>query len=212
MTNQRASFVELSPITIDTIRAIASRLLDQRPRSVLYFCSFTPTEGTTSLVLSLARTLGQDGLRVLLVDANVINSRLSRLLRQFVEADDDAAAKPDADIGRPQSTSLRNLAFVTCHAQKPSPRPLAPLARFLSTPPNEIDIVLIDGCSLRQLSDLAVLRDLVDGVVLVVESEKHSPDTLATMKRRLECSGVPLIGAILNRKKQRIPHFIYKRL
>ena len=74
------------------------------------------------------------------------------------------------------------------------------------------EMILIDSSAASSHQDVIVLSPEVDGVIIVVESEKTRRQVLEKIKDRiLEDGGAPL-GVILNKQRYPIPEFIYKRL
>jgi Mrp family chromosome partitioning ATPase len=51
-----------------------------------------------------------------------------------------------------------------------------------------------------------------DGVMLIIESGKTRKQVALKAKQELENAGAKVLGVILNRRKQYIPGWIYKRL
>jgi Mrp family chromosome partitioning ATPase len=72
--------------------------------------------------------------------------------------------------------------------------------------------VIIDAPSLSQHPESLLLLRKADGAILVVESEKTRKQSALWAKRQIEKTEVPLLGVILNRRKYRVPNWLYKRI
>ncbi len=74
------------------------------------------------------------------------------------------------------------------------------------------DYVILDGPSVPGSSDVRVICNKVDGVVLVLEAGKTRKQVAVRAKQELEEAGGKLLGVVLNKRKFYIPEWIYKRL
>ena len=179
-----------------------------RPIRTLLVTSTQPLEGKSTVALNLgiaAAWLGQ--FRVLLVDGNLRRPTLSErfgrlgdlglsdLLQGRATADDviRPAGKLETDA---------NLSFMPAGQSG---------AGFIATLDRErarstvrdagagFDIILIDSPSVLAVKDAAILAGAADGVLLIVGAGEVTGRSAALAKERLEQSGVPLIGTVLNR-------------
>jgi len=202
--------LQLSKNTLDKARSIDARLASavpgERPR-VLYMCAVTPGEGTTSLVWSQAASLAAMGdASVLLVDCRRNESSLSGVVARLQE--DSSTLERVGDL---QPTPLENVTLVTCRVDQEE-RPFAELPTIIGQWRDLFNQIIVDGPPFEEISNLSSLRGVIDGVILVVESEKHRAEVLTSIIDSISSSGVPVIGTILNRKKKWIPEFLYSRL
>lgn len=65
---------------------------------------------------------------------------------------------------------------------------------------------------MNSCSDVIALAGKVDGVVLVVESERTRREVALQYKDRLEKSGAHILGVVLNKRRFHIPEWVYNRL
>jgi len=72
--------------------------------------------------------------------------------------------------------------------------------------------VIVDGPSLLAQADLSKWLRHVDGVALVIEANRTRREALTPRVKFLAESGAPFLGAILNKRKNFIPDWIYERL
>ncbi|MFH1563003.1 MAG: CpsD/CapB family tyrosine-protein kinase [Nitrospirota bacterium] len=74
------------------------------------------------------------------------------------------------------------------------------------------DIILIDSAPVMSSSDPLVLCPYVDGVILVIESEKTQREVIQRAKLSIESTQTKILGVVLNKKEYILPHYIYEKL
>jgi len=72
--------------------------------------------------------------------------------------------------------------------------------------------VLIDSPSPNAFADVAMLAEVADGAILVVDAESTHREVAMQAKERLDDAKLRLLGAVLNRRRFPIPEFIYRRV
>jgi capsular exopolysaccharide synthesis family protein len=75
---------------------------------------------------------------------------------------------------------------------------------IFDTPPMQCDMKQCD------MNSSVRLASLVDGIIMVIESERVRREVAIRMKERLLLSNANILGVVLNKKKLYIPGFIYK--
>jgi Mrp family chromosome partitioning ATPase len=73
-------------------------------------------------------------------------------------------------------------------------------------------LVVIDIPSPTELNDSVSLAGQLDGVVLVLEAERSDGRVALRTKQQLVDANANLIGVVLNKRRQHIPGWIYRRL
>jgi Mrp family chromosome partitioning ATPase len=76
----------------------------------------------------------------------------------------------------------------------------------------QFDFVVIDAPPLSSYADAALLGQMADGIILVVEANSTRRENARTAKETLESANVRLLGAILNNRTFPIPEALYRRL
>jgi Mrp family chromosome partitioning ATPase len=72
--------------------------------------------------------------------------------------------------------------------------------------------VLIDAPPLNGYAEAALLGRLADGIVLIVAANDTRREPARKARQLLEESGVPVLGAVLNKRIFPVPEPLYKRL
>ena len=72
--------------------------------------------------------------------------------------------------------------------------------------------VLFDTPPMDAVNHLIRGAHLLDGMLLVIETERVRWEAAQRVKERLVKANVPILGVVLNRKKYHIPRWLYKTL
>ena len=178
------------------------------PPQVILITSPQPSEGKTSTAINLAIALAQKGTKVLVLDADFRRPSIARALQ--------------LDNGRGLSTVLTGAAApseVVCQfpeipalwALPTGPRPPNPaellsstaMANLLNEVRREFAFVVIDSPPVVLITDATILASMVDGVLLIAESEKTARSAVVRACRTLSLSGGRLLGTVLNKVDSR---------
>jgi capsular exopolysaccharide synthesis family protein len=181
-------------LQFSTEEGVPSSLLITSPR---------PAEGKTTSSLAIATGFARLGLRVLLVDGDMRDPSLHKIL-----ARDNGVGLSNLLAGGPdmtpavQPTAYKNLNFLACGPLPPNPAELlggGKMRAFLKAAKVEFDLVVIDGPPVMGLADAPQLASVVAGAVLVVEAARTKRDLAKAAIRRLRVGHVRLVGAILTK-------------
>jgi len=74
------------------------------------------------------------------------------------------------------------------------------------------DLIILDSPNVHGLSAAVNLSHVADGSLLVIEAERTRWPLVDQARKVIEGSGGTVIGAILNKRRTHIPHFLYKWL
>lgn len=172
------------------------------PRCLL-ITSPSAAEGKSTTALTLARNFAQLGRRVLLIDADLRNPSLHRVLGNdnSVGLSNYLAGsiKPSAAI-RPTKT-LR-LTFIPSGPLPPNPAELLAgpkMVSLISLACEKFDQVIIDGPPIMGLADSPILSHLSSGTLLVIEAGTSRIATAKAALKRLLSARAHVVGALITK-------------
>lgn len=176
---------------------------------VILLTSAHSGEGKSDMSFHLAVELGKAGKKVLLIDADIRNSKyrsrynieeetggLSEFLSGQVEQIDDIVCK----------TNYENLFMILSGPYAPNPSEMLgdeQFSKLLKAARHVFEYVIIDTPPLGAVVDAAVVAQHCDGAVIVIESNATSYRICQKVKNQLEMSGCKLLGAVLNKADSR---------
>lgn len=209
LAGDRAIIDGLAPTDpiVESYRVIRSALrfssLD-RPLRVLGVTSALPSEGKSTVTMNLGVTYAREGLRVLVVDADLrrptqhrafpTTSNVLGLTSVLTEQCGLAEAL--------QETAVPGLSVLTSGPIPPDPGRLLESHRFrdlVGQLRDEWDLVLIDTPPSLVVSDAFAVSALADGMALVVGSQVTGRQLLEDLRRRMDAAGVSPLGFVMNR-------------
>jgi protein-tyrosine kinase len=183
----------------------------------LLVTSSHPGEGKTVSAVSIASTLAAHvHSQVALLDANFYAPRLHELFRiRSAPGLSDVLVDGLSCRKVLHETDQQNLRVV------PAGTPLAgyignheavALKQVLAELRTDFDHVVVDGCHFFDSSTVAVLANLFDGVVFVIECEKTNWEVVQQVTESLKTVGGKVLGAVLNRRRYYIPGKLYGKI
>jgi tyrosine-protein kinase Etk/Wzc len=174
-----------------------------------------PQEGKSLTAANLAIALAQQGVRTLLIDADM---RRSVQHKQF-----DVDASPGLsdllvaegsldDFLRP--TEVENLDLLPAGVHPPNPAELVGsgrMERLLDVLRQRYESIVIDSPPMLAVTDASVLGKKTDGVILVVRAEKTDKDSINLAIQQLRHVGARILGVVVNDAKPDGPYYSYYR-
>jgi succinoglycan biosynthesis transport protein ExoP len=174
----------------------------QGPRSIAV-ASSKRGEGKTNTCINLAITLAQANKKVLLMDCDLRNPKINRILglNNNEGASTFLAGKPKPLNRLIRQTHIPNLFVLTSGQIPPNPSELigSPLMKkCLSVLSQRFDHIMIDTPPLLAVTDASILANMVDGVILVIRGGDTTKEAIARSKQLLSCAQARVIGTMLN--------------
>jgi Mrp family chromosome partitioning ATPase len=173
-------------------------------------------EGVTTVAANLAVYVSFHTRQpVLLVDANLERPAIHRpfgvkvtpglvdVLRDDVPLDDAV-----------QPTKYGNLWVLAAGATKAAiaGQRTAPLSTLFDKLDDSYGHVIFDLAVAGEVGPCFPLARLLDGVLLVVESEHVRRPAAEWVQQRLQRAGANVVGAVLNKRRHYVPSWLYRRL
>lgn len=174
----------------------------QAPKSILV-TSGRPFEGKTTTAVNTAITFAQSGAEVLLLDCDLRRPRVhfhfdlsnSKGLTSFLSGQNDVASLWHAPADYP------TLKVLTAGPMPANPADFlgsSEMRRLLEQLRDRFAYIIIDSPPASSFADAGILSTLVDGVMIVVHSERSSRVVVQRVKQRLQELGAHIYGIVLN--------------
>lgn len=206
-------------VAIEEYRKMKHKILTNgsgKAVKTLLFCSSHGGEGNSTVAVNFAQTLSAEGYRVLLVDTNLRRPTLHRLFHLEQDNGLTDLCFGGSNLGLVIKPSLLpNLWVVTSGDPYSNPAAIFESEFFDSLVERmkmQADWVIFDSPPLSSCGDAITLARKMDGVVLVVQSERTRREVVLQYKERLQKSGAHILGVVLNKRRFHIPQWVYNRL
>jgi len=189
---------------MEEFRTLRSRLYQARekqPLTKLLITSALPKEGKSFTASNLAQVIvRQHGRRALLIDADLRNPQLHKLLGAEAGPGLSDYLQSEADeFSIIQSGPMENLFLIPAGRDNAKPSELLANGRLkflLSRLENMFDWIIIDSAPAVPVADATLLANFCDGVLLVVRSNATPVD--AARRARKEFADRNVVGVVLN--------------
>ena len=197
----------------ESIRSIKVAI-DQSPTAtgskIIGFTSSVPNEGKSSMAAAVARLAAQTGAKTLLVDCDLRNPSLSRLLAPKATAGLLEVVRGQSTIEKAiwfdQATNMQFLP-ATMKARLAHSSEVLAAARtlkFFDTLRHNYDYIIVDFAPLRPVVDVRASANLVDAFVYVVEWGKTRTDFVEQALQSARGVYEHLLGVVLNKVDLRL--------
>jgi len=169
----------------------------------LLVSSAGPSEGKTTTAMELARNIAQLGKRVVLVDADLRNPSMHKLLgvSNSVGLSNILAGAATAEAAL-QATQDQGLSVITSGPLPPNPPELLAgdgLVALLESLRQHYDMVVLDGPPVLGLADAPLLGHRAEATLLVATAEQTRNDALQGAVQRLLAARARVLGSVLTR-------------
>ena len=175
---------------------------DGAPSSLLV-SSARPAEGKSTTAYAVALNFARVGRRVLLVDGDLRNPSMHRMVGVENDRGMSNLLSGSAELSSVvQRTAHENLFFIPCGPLPPNPAELwggDRLRQFLVEARNNFDHVIFDGPPVLGFADAPLLAAAVNGVLFVLESRGTRRGQARGALRRIRVGRAHLLGAVLTK-------------
>jgi len=198
--------IEQSPLSA-SYQLLSASLLGSNGRlngSAVSIAGADPDVGRTTVAYNLALTLARDGARVVLIDGDLRNPQLYRLVR----ADASHPGLSDILMGNAsleqavQQTAVEGLVFIGAGTPVDNPVRLLrspQLQSLLETLKKVADFIIIDTPSAATFADGTVIGLAAGNVLIVHAAGNGMTDATREMLSRLRQHEANLVGVVLNK-------------
>ena len=171
------------------------------PRSLLVTSS-RPGEGKSTTAACLALNFAQLGMRVLLVDADIRDPSLSRMLELDNSVGLSNYLVSGDTSGLIKNCSMKGVSVLTAGPLPPNPAELLAgprLATLLGIAAESFEIVILNSPPIMDLADTPILSSVAEGTMLVVEGAKTPRAVVCDALKRLHFARARVVGGVLNK-------------
>jgi polysaccharide biosynthesis transport protein len=173
-----------------------------RPPKILLVTSSQAGEGKTTTAINIAITLAQTGEKVILLDCDMRNPRVHRVIGLENTVGMSTFLSGNSDLSSLiQQSEIPNLFAVSAGRVPPNPAELLGSARMkqgLTLLDEYFDHIVIDSPPVLSVTDARIIGSLVDGVVLVVKGGETPKEAVQRTKRLLQEVHAHILGTLLN--------------
>jgi succinoglycan biosynthesis transport protein ExoP len=185
-----------------TIRTNITFMSADRPRKTIVVTSASPREGKTTVTISLAISLAQSGKRILVVDTDLRKPRIHRAFgKPLTRGVTTVLVGEHTAKEAIQDTGIPGLSLLASGPIPPNPSELLHTEQFrllLADLAKNFDHVILDSPPLAAVTDAAILAPQVDGVILIIHTQRTTRDALRSALRQLRDVSGHLTGGVLN--------------
>jgi capsular exopolysaccharide synthesis family protein len=169
----------------------------------LLITSARPSEGKSTTAMALAQNFARLGLKTLLIDSDLRNPSLHKVLGRHNSAGLSNLLTNSQQLSElMQATDDPNLFFLACGPLPPNPAELLAgnrVRQVLQEVNEAFDQVIIDGPPVMGLADAPLLASVAGGTVMVIAANSTRRGLARAAVKRLQLSHARLLGAVLTK-------------
>lgn len=209
LADPRSAFAE----AYRSVRTALQFSTDHGVPKVLLVTSASASEGKSTTATTLARNFAQLGKRVLLIEADLRNPSLHRLMGVRSETGLSSLLAGAASASQViMDTDDERLKLVLAGPLPPNPAELLSGSRLLSMltiAAEKYDQVIIDGPPVLGIADAPILSNVAGGTLMVVQAGETRIKTAQAALKRLAAARAHVLGAILTHYDAKVAGYGY---
>lgn len=185
-----------------TIRANILFTAADSDKKIIAVSSPDPGEGKSTSAANLAIALSQTGISVLLIDADL---RKPVQHRTFKVKNDEGLStliiKKSSVSKSVRSSVIENLDLLPSGPIPPNPSELLSSSNFkalLKQFSEKYEYIIIDTPPINVVSDAMVMKDCINGIILVVRYAQTTYDELSNCMKQIELAQANMLGFVMN--------------
>ncbi len=168
--------------------------------------STEPSDGKTTVMVSLAVAFAQSGKRTLVIDGDMRRPGTTRLFDLASSPGLSTTLKSNEPIGEVAQRHIHKTKLPGLDVLPAGPRPINPvellasdrLAELISWAETQYDQLLIDAPPSLAVADVQVIGRLVDAAILTVRPDKNRRKMVIRAAEALTTLGCHLLGIVVN--------------
>lgn len=175
------------------------------PKTML-ITSSQPSEGKSTTSLAIAKGIARLGRKVLLLDVDLRRPALHRAIESLNGENSKGMSSlltSQASIDDVlRDTDIEHLKVITSGPIPPSPTELLSSNRMhqlLDELTTRFDLVILDSPPVLGLADAPLMAALVDGVIIIIQSDRSRRGSLKASLRRLRNMRTTVLGGVLTK-------------
>lgn len=173
-------------------------------KKVIMVTSCMSGEGKSNTTFRLASSLSELGKKVLLIDTDMRKSVMVRVLkRSYIDSGLSHYLSGQCTLADViYATDVRGLHMVFAGPVPPNPTELLASRQFenmISKLREVYDYILVDCAPLGMVVDAAIVSKNCDASILLIEANTIKYRFAQVVKEKLEATGCPILGVVLNK-------------
>jgi len=176
---------------------------EEHPLKSIVITSPGPQEGKTTTLSNLGIAIADSQKKVLLVDADMRKPRLHQVFENKNDIGLSSFLSGQASFeDLIKKTKIDNISFVSGGLHSPNPSELISshkMKEFIDKAKERFDFIIFDTPPIAVVTDAVILSKVVDGTIIVLESDKTGKRVLPRIDRMLSDAKARIIGIILNK-------------